>query len=147
MVLISALNHCLNHYHRPSLPFTACRWVRLLLTALVNDLPPNTTSLHLASTVMIYHTLWMLFIQIRDEAKHTRVLKDYSMQSGICLARYLRRYHHTYLHSVWRKMVDSILEVVYYEGKWALNCVLLDISRVVVEEMLHYFTTTALLIA
>ena len=63
-------------------------------------LPPNTTSLHLASTVMIYHTLWMLFIQIRDEAKHTRVLKDYSMQSGICSARYLRRYHHTYLHSV-----------------------------------------------
>ena len=26
-----------------------------------------------------------------------------SMQSGICSARYLRRYHHTYLLSVWRK--------------------------------------------
>ena len=44
-------------------------------------------------------------------------------------------------------MVDSTLEVVYYEGKRALKMVLLDISRVVVEEMLHYFTTTALLIA
>ena len=62
--------------------------------------------------VMFYHTLWMLFIQIRDEAKRTRVLKETSMQAGTifafslkkmvesCSARYLHRYHDTYLRNL-----------------------------------------------